>query len=96
MAELKLQSAIIWKGPGKASVVKDLSIPSPGFGEVLIKVQAVSLNPSDWIARDHLGRPGSGMGFDFAGTVYELGEGAQSVRSVGDRVAGFVHGCKKI
>ncbi|KAJ6111389.1 hypothetical protein N7523_007450 [Penicillium sp. IBT 18751x] len=93
MAELKLQSAIILKALGEASVVKDLSIPSPGIGEVLIRVQAVSLNPSDWMARDHLGRPGSGLGFDFAGTVLEVGEGAQRVRSVGDRVAGFVHGC---
>ncbi|KAJ5296333.1 uncharacterized protein N7443_007226 [Penicillium atrosanguineum] len=93
MPEIKLQSAIILKGPGEASVVKDLSIPSPGIGEVLIKVQAVSLNPSDWMARDHLGRPGAGMGFDFAGTVLEVGEGVQKVRSVGDRVAGFVHGC---
>lgn len=84
------------KGLGEAHVVEDLSIPSPGIGEVLIRVQAVSLNPADWIARDKLGRPGAGLGFDFAGTVLEVGEGAQKARSVGDRVAGFVHACRKL
>lgn len=94
MPEIKLQSGIIMKGPGQAHVVNDLSLPSPGIGEVLIRVQAVSLNPSDWMALDAFGRPGAGMGFDFAGTVVEVGEDAQKWRSVGDRVAGFVHACK--
>jgi NADPH:quinone reductase-like Zn-dependent oxidoreductase len=95
MSDIKLQSGIIMKDLGEAHVVNDLSIPSPGIGEVLLRVQAVSLNPSDWMALDALGRPGAGMGFDFAGTVVEVGEAAQKLRSVGDRVAGFVHACKE-
>ena len=92
MSHVKLQSAVIMTGPGKAQVEHDISIPSPDYGQVLIKVYAVALNPSDWMALDAFSRPGAGMGYDFAGVVVEVGEGVKT-RTVGDRVAGLVHGC---
>lgn len=77
-------------GPGKAQVRHDLAVPSPDYGQLLIRTRAVSLNPSDWMALDAFGRPGAGVGFDFAGEVREIGEGCANWK-VGDRVAGFVH-----
>lgn len=90
---IKLQSALIVTSPGKAEVVDDLAIPSADPGQVLIKVHAVGLNPSDWMALDALGRPGAGLGYDFAGQIVEVGENVGL--SIGDRVAGFVHGCRE-
>lgn len=94
MLELKTQSAIIMRSAGEAYVEHKLSIPSPDAAQLLIKVHAVALNPSDWMALDMLGRPGAGLGYDFSGEVVEIGEAIQVSWKVGDRVAGFVHGCK--
>lgn len=79
-------------GVGMAHIVHDLAIPSPDPGQLLIKTRAIALNPSDWMALDIFGRPGAGMGFDFAGEVIEIGDGCDNW-TVGDRVAGFVHAC---
>ena len=94
MSDLKIQSGIIMTGPGKAQVRHDLAIPSPDYGQLLIRTQAVALNPSEWMAMDAFGKPGAGVGFDFAGEVLEIGDGCAGW-NVGDRVAGFVHasGC---
>lgn len=81
------------KGPGQAQVEHDLAIPSPGPFELLIHTRAVALNPSDWMALDTFARPGAGAGYDFAGEVVEVGENVKAHWIVGDRVAGFVHGC---
>lgn len=97
MSTLETQSAIIMKGPGQAQVEHDLAIPSPGPSELLIHTRAVALNPSDWMALDTFARPGAGAGYDFAGEVVEIGEIGENVKThwmVGDRVAGFVHGCE--
>lgn len=93
MSQVKMQSAVIMTGLGKAQVQHDITIPSPDHGQVLVKTHALALNPPDWMALDFFGRPGAGMGFDFAGEVVEVGEGVHS-RVIGDRVAGFVHACK--
>lgn len=94
MTDLKLQSAVIVKCQGEGKVVNDLSIPSPEIGQLLVRTHAVGINPSDWMALDTFARPGAGMGYDFSGEVVEIGEGVHDRWSVGDRVAGFVHGCK--
>lgn len=94
MSNLKIQSAIIMKGPGDAQVIHDLSIPSPDLGQLLIRTHSVALNPSDWMALDTCVRPGAGLGYDFSGEVVEIGQGVEAFWNTGDRVAGFVHGCK--
>jgi NADPH-dependent curcumin reductase CurA len=94
MTDLKVQSAILVKIQGEGQVVNDISIPSPEIGQLLVRTRAVGINPSDWMALDTFARPGAGMGYDFSGEVVEIGEGVNSRWSVGDRVAGFVHGCK--
>ena len=94
MSDVKNQSGIIMTGPRMAQVRHDLAITSPDYGQLLIRTRAVALNPPDWMALDSFGRPGAGVGFDFAGEILEIGEGCANW-NVSDRVAGFVHasGC---
>jgi len=64
------------------------SIPSPGVGQLLIKIQSVALNPVDYKIKDTevvaIQYPAV-LGTDIAGTVEELGEGVENFRK-GDRV----------
>ncbi|MSQ14528.1 MAG: NADPH:quinone oxidoreductase family protein [Dehalococcoidia bacterium] len=80
---------------GDPSVLKyeDAPDPQPKPGEVLIKVEAVSMNFADVGRRS--GRYGGGtptfpiaLGLDGAGTITAVGEGVED-RSVGQRVAFF-------
>jgi NADPH:quinone reductase-like Zn-dependent oxidoreductase len=67
--------------------------PSPGQGQVLVRVRAAAANPMDWRIRNgdvklmtgrHFPR---GLGHDFAGTVVDVGEGVTRFQ-VGDAVLG--------
>ncbi|KAG1805076.1 chaperonin 10-like protein [Suillus plorans] len=64
------------------------SIPSPGVGQLLIKIQSAALNPVDYKIKDAevvaIQYPAV-LGTDIAGTVEELGEGVENFRE-GDRV----------
>lgn len=94
MAPTKTQSALIVQAEGQAHLRHDLTIPSPDAGQILVRTQAVALNPSDCMALQFFSRAGAGMGFDFAGTIVELGLGTEHHWAMGDRVAGMVHGSK--
>ncbi|MDK2897406.1 MAG: L-iditol 2-dehydrogenase [Candidatus Atribacteria bacterium] len=79
--------------------VKEVVVPKPGPGEVLLRVEACGVCGTDVEIRDH-GLPGQPlfgehfiMGHEYAGTVVELGEGVDEF-NVGERVAVEVHkGC---
>jgi NADPH:quinone reductase-like Zn-dependent oxidoreductase len=81
-------------GPSKLKY-EDFDDPKPGSGEVLIRVQAISLNPVDWKMRSGAAKerfpvnfPGI-LGRDVAGIVRELGPDVDSKKSgfkVGDLV----------
>ncbi|GAA1963441.1 NADP-dependent oxidoreductase [Kitasatospora viridis] len=80
---------------GDASVIRhdDVPRPEPASGEVLVRVAATSFNPTEAALRGGLLRaffplelPYT-LGWDVAGTVTELGAGAQGF-TVGDRVIG--------
>ncbi|KAG1823602.1 GroES-like protein [Suillus subaureus] len=70
------------------------SIPSPGAGQLLVKIQSAALNPVDWKIKD-TGILGlvthypAVLGSDIAGIVEEVGEGVENFRK-GDRV--LAHG----
>ncbi len=73
----------------------DLPAPSPGAGEVLVRVQASSINPVDnaiaaGMLKDMVPHefPVT-LGRDFAGTVEQTGDGVSAV-AAGDEVFGFV------
>jgi NADPH:quinone reductase-like Zn-dependent oxidoreductase len=74
--------------------VRDVPRPVPAAGEVLVKVKAAGINPSEAVIRSgalHHLFPAtfpSGQGSDLAGVVDELGPGVTGV-AVGDEVIGF-------
>jgi NADPH:quinone reductase-like Zn-dependent oxidoreductase len=76
-------------GPEVLEIV-DLSDPHPRPGQVRIVVWAAGVNASDWHKRRGLmdQKLPQTMGYEAAGIVDELGDGAQDV-ALGDRVFGF-------
>ncbi|KAG2110911.1 chaperonin 10-like protein [Suillus discolor] len=62
------------------------SIPSPGYGQLLVKIQSAALNPFDYkiTDTDYAHYPVV-LGMDIAGIIEELGEGVHNF-SKGDRV----------
>ncbi|KAI0061887.1 GroES-like protein [Artomyces pyxidatus] len=76
-----------------APILKQVDIHRPGPGEVLIKVIAASQTPSDWKTAERARVTGAVLGLDYAGVVAEVGADVpETVRHVGERVCGFVHG----
>lgn len=66
--------------------------PSPGPVEVLVRVQASGVNPTDWkhrAARRFLGDPPYTLGWDVTGVVEEVGVGV-AVLEPGDEVLGLL------
>jgi NADPH:quinone reductase-like Zn-dependent oxidoreductase len=89
-------SAIAWSAPermqgvqvneGGTLSVRELPVPKPGTGEVLIKVRAAGVNPVDWKAAG--GRVGQVPGTDVSGVIDTLGEGVSHWK-VGEPILGF-------
>jgi NADPH:quinone reductase-like Zn-dependent oxidoreductase len=75
--------------------VREVPVPEPGAGEVLVHVKAAGINPGEAKIRDgvlHELWPAtfpSGQGSDFAGVVERTGPGVTGV-SAGDEVIGWV------
>lgn len=77
--------------PPSDAVVKTVPIPTPGRGQLLVRVKTIALNPVDAL---YVAKPngiGKVVGSDFAGVVEAVGEGVSEKRR-GQNVAGFVHG----
>jgi NADPH:quinone reductase-like Zn-dependent oxidoreductase len=78
-------------GPDRLEVV-DAPLPTPGRGEVRVRVLASGIEYTDVTIRRHvypqtlLRRPPFVMGYDVVGEIDQLGEGVRDFR-VGDRVA---------
>jgi len=76
--------------------VTDIDRPSPGTGEVLVSVEASSVNGHDTILRGGGLKMMSGrtfpigVGLDFAGVIVSAGSGVEDYHA-GDRVWGMVH-----
>lgn len=83
-------------GPPSNLTYEDFDDPTPGRGEVLVRVHAVSINPVDFkmrsgAAKDHFPVTFPGiLGRDVAGIVAALGEGVDGFE-VGDRVFALSH-----
>lgn len=77
--------------------LEDIAIPSPGAGDVLVRVHAVGVNPVDWKIREGLRARTAPRAFpftvgqDFAGRVISLGEDVRGVEA-SDTVYGFAGG----
>lgn len=74
--------------------VKMQKVPTPTISdtEILVRVKAVALNPTDFKHIDLLAPKGAIIGCDFAGTVAKMGSKAPGNWEIGDRAAGWVHG----
>ena len=89
---------ITWNQFGEQPALRgDLPEPTPGPGELLVRVQASSVNPVDnaiaaGMLKDMVPHefPVT-LGRDFAGVVEQVGEGA-TVASAGDDVFGMIPG----
>lgn len=77
----------------EARLVLNRAVPKPRPDQLLVKVAAVSLNPTDW---KHVSRgaasEGCISGCDYAGTVVKIGDQVTKKFKEGDRVAGVAHG----
>jgi NADPH:quinone reductase-like Zn-dependent oxidoreductase len=82
-------------GPVDVLDVRDVPVPAPGPGEVLVRVKAAGINPGEAkirggaLAERFPATFPSGQGSDFAGVVEELGAGVNTV-APGDEVIGWV------
>ncbi|OAQ62670.1 zinc-binding oxidoreductase protein [Pochonia chlamydosporia 170] len=84
--------AIRIKAAGTAEVQTGVPVPKLRDDYILIKTEAVALNPTDWKHIDFLAGPGARVGCDYSGIVEEVGSKVQNGIKVGDRVAGMIHG----
>ena len=82
-------------GGPEALVVGERPVPSPGAGEVLIRVEAAGVNRPDVMQRKGLYPPPPGAsdipGLEVAGEVVGVGEGVSRPR-IGERVCALVSG----
>lgn len=95
-----MSRAIMYKSFGGPDVLElqDISEPHAGSGEVRVRVAAAGLNPMDWklssmsdlAAMFGITLP-SGFGYDFAGTIDEVGPDVKDFH-IGDRVFGAALG----
>jgi NADPH2:quinone reductase len=83
------------KGPAGALRLATIARPSPGQGEILIRVRAAGVNRSDILQREGLYVPPPGvcptLGLEVAGEVAGVGEGVTRWR-VGDRAVALLGG----
>ncbi|KAK6436392.1 hypothetical protein LTR95_007419 [Oleoguttula sp. CCFEE 5521] len=91
-------SALLLDTLKQIATVQNTPIPTPGPGELLIRVHAIALNPVDALYTfKPLGSSGRIVGSDFAGTVVSAApshneESPTLSFSPGDRVSGFLQG----
>ncbi|MCJ1384590.1 hypothetical protein MMC17_007708 [Xylographa soralifera] len=86
------QHALVATTPGILSLAEGVPVPSIELDEVLIKVRAVALNPSDWKLIDNSCTPGAVSGCDCAGTVVRIGGNVCKPLEIGSHVCGIVFG----
>ncbi len=88
-AQMKALRVKRYGAPADVLHLDDVPVPTPGMGQVRIRVHACALNPADWaVCKGFIPvPPPRGIGFDVSGTVDALGEGVTGV-SIGDLVFG--------
>jgi NADPH:quinone reductase-like Zn-dependent oxidoreductase len=86
--------AIIAERHGGPEVLKPVEVerPTPGATEILVRVHAAGINPTDWKSRSGAGLAGRNfpliLGYDVAGVVEAVGPGVTLYRP-GDAVLGM-------
>lgn len=80
------------KSIGPGAHIVDIPKPNISDQEILVKVNVVGLNPTDFMHIDFMAPSNRIIGCDYAGEVVEVGNEAPGGWRRGDRVAGVVHG----
>ncbi|TLD11441.1 hypothetical protein PspLS_11937 [Pyricularia sp. CBS 133598] len=73
---------------GSAPAIQSTAIARLPHDQVLLRTEAVGINPSDTKMRGAFATPGGILGADYAGTVVAVGPGVEADVKVGDRVCG--------
>jgi NADPH:quinone reductase len=90
--------AMVVSEPGGPDVleVEERPRPVPGSGEIVVRLEAANVNPTDLKAREGSYPPDKGiegppyvLGWDFAGTVTAVGDGVDGIAE-GDQVVGMI------
>ncbi|EKM58614.1 uncharacterized protein PHACADRAFT_207426 [Phanerochaete carnosa HHB-10118-sp] len=82
------QKALVCSGLQGTYSVELIDVPEPGPGQVLVELQAIGLNPMDWLMRDigiFVPKWPAVFGYDGAGIIKKVGEGVTSIKA-GDKV----------
>ncbi len=93
---MRTQRAIVSTAPREASLVTDRALPKLRDDYILVKTEAVAINPTDWKHIDFLNTPGTLVGCDYAGVVVEVGSRVTKKFAKGDRITGMVHGSNSV
>jgi NADPH:quinone reductase-like Zn-dependent oxidoreductase len=86
------QRAIIQDENGRPKLATNIALPTLLPGTVLVKTEAVALNPSDNKMGVAFPSPGAIIGMDFSGTVIAVHPQLHTTVALGERVCGIVHG----
>lgn len=78
-------------GQGLAAIAQ-VPVPRPTDTQLLIQVEAVALNPTDFKHIEIIAPAGAIIGCDYTGIVAQVSKNNPRNFKVGDRVAGVVHG----
>ncbi|WP_217143475.1 NADP-dependent oxidoreductase [Streptomyces sp. AC627_RSS907] len=94
MSDVDTMRAISQDALGGPEVLKEVRLerPKPRPNEVLVRVRAAGVNPTDWKHRENggfLGAPPFVLGWDVSGVVEAVGIGVAALRP-GDEVFGMV------
>lgn len=84
----KTQTSLILTAPGTPFTITTRPVPTPGPGQVIVKVHATALNPIDALIQKIgfvITEWPAVAGSDGAGEIVALGEGVSEVK-LGDRV----------
>lgn len=87
--------ALVIRGT-EAHLEENRLLPKLRDDYVLVKTEAIALNPTDWKhVAFGLGADGCLVGCDFSGVVKEVGPAVTKPWKVGDRICGVAHGGNK-
>lgn len=93
MSTIKEMNALVFHDSGDAAV-KSIPLPELRPTYMLIKVDSVALNPTDYkhITYGSSDAPVSVVGCDYSGTVLEIGSEVTKQFKIGEKVFGCAHG----
>ena len=90
MSKTQKQVVVNEFGPVENLLLEEVAVPTPGSGEVLIRLSSIGMNHADLLARKGLykissGEPPFTPGIEGGGVIEAVGDGVKSV-AAGDRV----------